>query len=230
MPKDLDIYTPRSTFLRMARYLIDVEGYAPSDPRTPLYADVVNIRRIVTLRKGDRCIDLVQSSSESPTMPIAGFYASHLVNFITADGYFMAYPGLTLRGRSVMYPGRIRHGTGIDSTIDALREKYRTRGYQIRMQPWDWAGESEQDCVGGEACPLTARFFGDSFCLRGTFGRQHPYPTFLLHMPSAANTLWWRGGEISDGEGENGHHSSPYHAERVVPTVLAIVTESALVI
>ncbi|KAH9848188.1 hypothetical protein C2E23DRAFT_709698, partial [Lenzites betulinus] len=135
-PADLDIYTPRHAVQPMLDYLRLQESYVVHTADNTVYLyDNPAIERVIHLRRGQKEIDVIQSSSPSPLLPIPHFWSSHLMNYLTADGYCMAYPQYTLAGQGLLSPVQL-----IDlqlpppRTLNAMK-KYSVRGYDFRSRP-----------------------------------------------------------------------------------------------
>ncbi|KAI9058810.1 hypothetical protein FKP32DRAFT_1554460, partial [Trametes sanguinea] len=101
-PNDLDIYIPRHRCQRLLQYLTTREGYQTVDDPPSQYDDNPALLSVYTLENNARRIQLVESRTSSSLYPLSYFWASHVVNFLTADNYCMAYPRLTLNQLGVL--------------------------------------------------------------------------------------------------------------------------------
>lgn len=160
-PADLDIYTTRAFGRRIVGFF-EGEGYTST--LRPLGVDydrhyVVEsaIACVFLLRKApDKLVDIVVSAAETPLIPIPLFYATHVVNVITAHSVRVAYPESSLAGRGYIRPMMKR-----TDVTDAAIEKYRARGYDIRE--FDQCTESSSHSgSSGFYCPHTTRDFQDA--------------------------------------------------------------------
>ncbi|KAH9855227.1 hypothetical protein C2E23DRAFT_866854 [Lenzites betulinus] len=138
-PSDLNIYTPRHGLQAFVDYLCASEGYSVTKIDTSKYPyDNSSIEKVVHLQRTDHEIDVIQSSSSSALEPIPLFWSSHLMNYLTADGFCVAYPTYTLSGRGLLNPFKL---VGLQipppRSINAM-EKYVARGYNFRARPLAW--------------------------------------------------------------------------------------------
>ncbi|KAI6157452.1 hypothetical protein BKA82DRAFT_48178, partial [Pisolithus tinctorius] len=93
-PTDLDIYVPKHCYPHL-RIL--------THQTTPIYSQST-ITFIVAWGKGNCHIDVVVTNTEVAVSPIFQFHSTAVMNFITADHIFCAYPALTLHGLSIVNP------------------------------------------------------------------------------------------------------------------------------
>ncbi|OJT12390.1 hypothetical protein TRAPUB_11059 [Trametes pubescens] len=104
-PGDLDLYVPRSYATRILAYLLDVEGYSFITTFRVPYGQNVAQQFVIVVGKPGLTIDIIPSVSEEALYPLSHFWGSHLVNYISADTFCVAYPELTFWGRSLLSPG-----------------------------------------------------------------------------------------------------------------------------
>lgn len=216
-PNDLDIYCPSEYTLRMVWYLCQVEHYNVSDVHISSYSgDSAGFKRVVHLEKEDRRIDVIQSATLSALHPIPFFWGTHLVNYISADSFCLAYPTLTLQGRGLLNPiSLIEYRYVRQRTLDVLR-KYESRGYDFRLHPTAWGADPTTECDGREGCPRAVRYFGDRCCLTGSLrvARDTLYiPSDPVDRPRTVR--WWRGGDACGGLCVHPHPQSPRHHPRI---------------
>lgn len=146
-------------------------------------------------------IDIIPSINASPLFPISFFWASHLMNYLTADSFCAAYPEYTFAQRAVLSPVQLIDHRYPSPEIVRVIRKYEDRGYQFRVRPYAW-----NDCIGNAlcarnaACPRLRRFFGDRFCLTGNLSRDYGDDGFGRSLPSETTVCWWRGGDVCGGE------------------------------
>ncbi|KIJ58467.1 hypothetical protein HYDPIDRAFT_67572, partial [Hydnomerulius pinastri MD-312] len=62
------------------------------------------ITSVVTLSNSDHTIDVIESSSTVSIAPIFKFHLTAVMNFISSEGFFSAYPHLTTSGRALTNP------------------------------------------------------------------------------------------------------------------------------
>ncbi|KAH9852996.1 hypothetical protein C2E23DRAFT_686620, partial [Lenzites betulinus] len=134
--RDLDIYVGAEYGCRLVYYLMYVEHYGNLRHKNREYPHSFGgFRTIVTLSRHDSSIDIVFSTSSSPLLPIAHFWGSHVVNYIAADTFCLAYPTFTLEGRGLLHPERLLQWRHTTTYILTLIEKYVQRGYDFRIRP-----------------------------------------------------------------------------------------------
>ncbi len=192
---DLDVYTPRTTALRMLHYLVNVEGYTLDNINRPSYRpDSRGFHRVYHVSNNEQSIDIIQSVTLSALHPLPFFWGSHVVTFIDADMFCLPYPDLTLSGRALLTPLALHQMEYPDlRTIRCIR-KYEDRGYTVRCSHTQWPDATPCDQTH-EACPRRPRYFGDELCLMGSF---YPDSTPIPPTPHGLIPVWWRGGRPCD--------------------------------
>ncbi|KAI9061415.1 hypothetical protein FKP32DRAFT_1540303, partial [Trametes sanguinea] len=100
-PADLDIYVGRSYAKRLASYLIQVEGYVPDDNDSHPYISR-GYTEVIGMSRGAVRVQVIQSETSSALYPLAHFWSSHVMNFLTADGFCVCYPAYTFQGRGLL--------------------------------------------------------------------------------------------------------------------------------
>ncbi|KAH9853917.1 hypothetical protein C2E23DRAFT_867870 [Lenzites betulinus] len=155
-PSDLDVYTPLYSAAQVISYLCIVEKYEPyGDAINPPYPGVTSgFRSVVRLRRGEQSIDIIQSLTRSALHPIPYFWSTHVMNYVTADSFCVAYPDLTLAGRALLNPIQLLELEHPSSNIVDKMLKYIDRGYDFRKHPTAWEMESDAatECNDGPAC------------------------------------------------------------------------------
>ncbi len=176
--RDLDVYAAYKAHPYVVAYLREVECYQLCDVNPgPLYAylepEPVTIASVTRLRKGNHNIDVIQSHSPSALLPIAGFWCTALMNFVSLRWYCLTYVDLTESGHSLLAPSRLLDHRYPSPRILQLMAKYRPRGFEFRLQSLAWRtpNDTSATCPGlpSTDCPLTPRFFGDVACVSGSF-------------------------------------------------------------
>lgn len=197
VPGDLDIYTTRPFGRRIAAFF-ESQGYSSTlrvrdqDFDRDYVADNA-IACVFVLRKSpDTTVDVVVSIGESPLVPIAMFYSTHVVNIITPNSIRVAYPASTLAGKGYLRPS-VSRTEGVDKAL----EKYSNRGYDI--QTFDNCTESSPHVGDGTFyCPHKRRDFLDD----GTLVVSLSAPSSAPSNPSGLDTLrlsavdWKWGGSL----------------------------------
>ena len=96
-PGDMDLITPLATFGTVVDHVMSLPGaaevyYKPDDYRLlPGYGQ----RRRVRTNGG--YIDIVQSGTASPFTVVSGYWSTHVMNALTADAFWSAYPAHTIK-------------------------------------------------------------------------------------------------------------------------------------
>jgi hypothetical protein len=145
LPIDMDIYEPRTSepISPIIKYMIDVEGFRGCGEKvhTPnqQYITPCGIKRVYCLYKKKLRVDVVTSATASAITPIFHFHSTIVFNWISADGFFSAYPKLTCAHRGLTNPLSFTLNQFVPSlppasTRSALM-KYYKRGFDIRRNP-----------------------------------------------------------------------------------------------
>ncbi|KAI9063180.1 hypothetical protein FKP32DRAFT_1553809, partial [Trametes sanguinea] len=95
--RDLDIYVPHKYAKRLARYLTAGEGYSVVLSHHHRYDGNAAIASVQVLAKGAMRIEIIESTTSSALFPLPHFWATHVVNYLTADTFCIAYPSHTLK-------------------------------------------------------------------------------------------------------------------------------------
>ncbi|OJT05578.1 hypothetical protein TRAPUB_3591 [Trametes pubescens] len=210
---DVDVYTPVHQTERIIRYINEVEGYYALEASEPYaHYSVSGYMQVFRYRNADGAhIDVVQSYTHSAIFPIPFFWSSHVMNYMTADAFCVAYPVHTLQGRGLMSPVALLDDQHAHDPTLAVMHKYRSRGYDFRLYTHAWTADATTECSqsANEGCPRTIRFFGDRYCLIGSFGTvsETVQSTECRAQPDKTRLVrWWRGGNACGG---NCRHTHP---------------------
>ncbi|KAI9064620.1 hypothetical protein FKP32DRAFT_1569389 [Trametes sanguinea] len=196
MPGDLDIYAPVGTWARVVAYLVNSEDYTVDVPSisSPAYGSYSHIRAVARLSRPDgQRIDVVQSHSMSPLTPIAHFWMSAVMNYITPTHFCIAYRDMTCAGRALLAPSRFGGPSATELTgaeADLMR-KYERRGIQFYLSAPADAAYTCREGGNSPACASTKRFFGDHHSL---IGKIHSTDTSARVDDDPYAVVWWRGG------------------------------------
>lgn len=183
VPSDLDVFCPRDSYKMFCIYLIDKLG-----GKVGRHQDIDDIirchphdcpsgvfdRRII--HTSTVTFDVMCSNSLTATEPVANSYATHLMNFISADAVCIAYPWMFTERVCVTRSDVEGHDLGLH-----LR-KYADRGY--RIQPgWQESPSYrlQERCSGNGHCCKALRYLGDADCLSVTF--EYPHSLVNLYTP-----------------------------------------------
>ncbi|KAH7905992.1 hypothetical protein BJ138DRAFT_967557, partial [Hygrophoropsis aurantiaca] len=135
-PDDMDIYVPAGRKKRVLRFL-ETAGYYPVNRDAgvkPDYGDSCGIISVTTVCNGDKTIDVISARSHVSTAPIFRFHLSAVMNFLSADGFFCAYPSLTAERCAIYNRSSFVDGEPTPSTVYAY-VKYAYRGYTLHRSP-----------------------------------------------------------------------------------------------
>lgn len=209
--KDLDIYTPERRSSIITNFLL-LEGYKVAKtakaklPYRPGNFDVT------TMTKGNLSIDVVIIKHSSFFTTISRFHLSCLMNFISADGFFSAYPTITDAEQSIVsHLSFLEHRDLAPraSTIKAYK-KYQERGFTLLHIPKGsdmhipHRTTPTHTCGRSVWCPHTPRTTNDSYCLYVPLEANQSSVTFdrpsdrgLYDARSGA--IWVLGGPSCDG-------------------------------
>ncbi|KAH7906347.1 hypothetical protein BJ138DRAFT_1016379 [Hygrophoropsis aurantiaca] len=165
---DMDIYTTGAGSGDLLALFIK-EGYATVTHVKHNHYSNPAIHAVTTLSKGRRSIDVVISRLNYSTFPIFYFHSTIVMNFITADSIFSAYPMLTANYRGLRNPLSIMYDRHPDVTLAAL-EKYKILGFSIQSHEFSWPrGDTSAawHCCGKSYnCRGQMRNTSDQGCLR----------------------------------------------------------------
>ncbi|KIN98992.1 hypothetical protein M404DRAFT_77001, partial [Pisolithus tinctorius Marx 270] len=129
LPTDLDIYVPFRSENLIARLLVG-QGYRLHEPASvdvAMYAGT-SIHSVHAFSKGRYKIDVIVSVNAASIAPVFQFHTTAVMNFVSADRIFCAYPALTMRARSHVNPTLLYNG-GLHRKAIAPLRKYMSRGF-----------------------------------------------------------------------------------------------------
>lgn len=98
--------------------------------------------------------DIMQSREPSAFNPIPYYWGTHVMNALTADQIYCAYPTFTFRQQGIVTIGQT-----LPRTMNIVT-KYRQRGFHLydsSQDAWEW----KETCTHFVACAKRDRFFGD---------------------------------------------------------------------
>ena len=185
-PVDVDILTPRLAFDEVVRLIENLIGSQAHNiyTRRP-HDDPGPYTRRCTIQAGGFRIDIMESETESPFSVMLGYWSTHIMNGLTADSFWSAYPSLTLRGMGV----ENYCDTGGCHSVSITERP--GRGFTLFEE-----GENVQfvdtkgDCGGFCACPNRNRFMGDGLTLKLSM-LQETDEEFMLSLVGSY-TVGWR--------------------------------------
>ncbi|KAI0708642.1 hypothetical protein C8Q76DRAFT_597912, partial [Earliella scabrosa] len=135
-PGDLDLYTPLGVAGELVAYLIAAENYRLL-PRTKdaLPTSGEDEPQEEYTEGGKGAIDVIESATISALHPLAFFWSTLVMNFISADAYCIAYPEHMLAGRGLINPRCYGPDGNINKRTAVCVQKYQDRGYTFGRTP-----------------------------------------------------------------------------------------------
>src|SRR6267154_1961444 len=163
LPSDMDIYM-NNTRSPLIDYMIQIEGFKLCGEkirgRDEQYIAPCGIHRVHCLHKQNLSVDVITSTSQSAIMPILHFHSTVVMNWISQDGIFSAYPKLTCSHHGLINPLSFTQNQFVPALPAAgarsALKKYFKRGFDIRRNPNCWPGDSHT-CSISPSCPIMAR-------------------------------------------------------------------------
>ena len=184
-PGDMDIVTPFSTFDNVVEHVMSLPGaaevyYKPDDYRLlPGYG----LRCRVQTNGG--YIDIVQSRTASPFTIVSGYWSTHVMNALTADAFWSAYPAHTIRMLGIY------NYTPMGGCYTSAVEKHLERGFQISSEDsFDLGLDLTRSCDAYIGCPQRDRVWGDQFTLK--LPLRHRSVEDLMSTLEGTFTAGWR--------------------------------------
>ncbi|EIW52161.1 uncharacterized protein TRAVEDRAFT_53589 [Trametes versicolor FP-101664 SS1] len=204
-PNDLDVYVPRDLFWHVIAYLVNVENYTVSflDISDYVSKKIHNVGRLS--REGGQIIDVIQSESNSPLLPLTTFWNTALMNYVTPNSFCVSYPHLTDAHHALIFEDGVASAgkarVPFPREPEELRRKYELRGFELHLSPLSWirTADPSAQCtgIGSALCPLTMRYFGDRHCVTGSLypleGRKSK--ELRVDLLKVFTAVWWRGGQ-----------------------------------
>ena len=179
-PGDVDCYVPIQGYHTFVTFLVAALGaeiVSEDDfrrqygkPRPYRYGNLTGIADRRVLRIGKVVIDVICSTNSSPLFPIAKFHSTIVMNFLSADGFCIAYPVSVLLRLSFKTCRRMLSNDRI-----ALN-KLQDRGYLVFRSPQELSNfpRDASGCYSLGHCGVQLRFFADEYCITFMFDRFHP--------------------------------------------------------
>lgn len=145
---DMDVYVDRFSAQRLRDFFLS-EKYkvtSPAPDRQRYRRSTGSIQEVIKMQKEHprRCVDIIVSSNKSSIYPIAHFWSTHVMNFLTGSEICIAYP-CTLDKVGYIVPDRKD-----EWRLRILKGKYEHRGYVFPETKSSMLGE--------------VRYFGDETC------------------------------------------------------------------
>ena len=211
-PRDMDVYEPKTGRggSGVLKYLLEVEGYKEHNVRERSLREQYDawrgIRQVKNVVRDGIRVDVVTSSSSSAISPIFYFHSTPVINWISPEGLFSAYPKLTCTWRGLLNPMALDQshfvpalpGTDVRRSLD----KYNIRGFDIRRNPSCWPDDVHL-CTFSAECPIASRNVVDGGCMFAPFieefagGSEETSKLFPYDSPYIC--FWYLGGPSCDG-------------------------------
>jgi hypothetical protein len=211
-PRDMDIYEPNTGrgSSGVLKYLLEVEEYAEHNIRERSLREQYDarwgIRQVKNVVRDGVHVDIVTSSSSSAISPIFYFHSTPVINWISPEGLFSAYPKLTCARRGLLNPMALDRSRFVPalpgSGVRLSLEKYKIRGFDIRRNPSCWPNDTHY-CTFSAECPIASRSVVDGGCMFVPFaeeigvGSERVLKVFPYDSPYIC--FWYFGGPSCDG-------------------------------
>ncbi len=199
-PAHLTIFLPNRLFFHMLGYLITAEGYAAVLATTRDARTLQKRTCTGTLSRGDHCIVLIQSTTESSLYALHGTSNTAKSAYFSPTSFCDPYPLLnrarialidprqTFRQGCVRWPGRE------DMTI------WRQLGWTVAVHGGELEHRGPCHPEPRPDCAAALRYFGDRHCAAGPLlplrGRPVLMPTLRGPALEDYTVVWWRGGRV----------------------------------
>lgn len=189
-PGDIDIIAPEEEFNNLLHFIQQIPGAAVTldvdDGDEEFYRGLhLGHRRLVKVETGQAKFDLMQSRGRSAFNPIPYYWGTHVMNALTADSLFCAYPTWTLQCEAII--------TGmLDRTPPrTVVEKYKRRHFVFTTIA-NRKAPDPTSCADFTACAGRDRFFGDDDTLLLAIPHENGTADVGLHDGSQTHTTAWR--------------------------------------
>ena len=148
--------------------------------------------RVVNVETHMAKFTIKESASRSAYHPLPFYWATHLMNALTADACICAYPTLTLRKKTVITN---REYTSLSSEV----QKYRSLGFTVFENAREVA-DVRSSCADLLVCGKRERMIGDRHTLVVPTASKNLEQT-LLELGKSRTTCWKLGGEHCRNQG-----------------------------
>lgn len=164
VPTDMDVYVPFSSYGHVLTFFLHtMTGYHASAAHSSGWYRKLSSIMIVTSfvnPKLDRRVDLIASKDENSLTPIFGFYGTHVMNWISPDGLFVAYPKLTFNHVALFTP--FASSAQNSKQHKHAMVKYKQRGFRFFYAT---AITHQSSCGSDGYCPQTVRSSFDRYSM-----------------------------------------------------------------
>ncbi|KAJ7698794.1 hypothetical protein B0H16DRAFT_1749579 [Mycena metata] len=165
-PNDVDIYTAEPEETAMLAIFRDQLNFTVVKQARIVYPKHMAISRIYWLTEGKAKVNLIIVKGGNALAAIFQFHSTLVMNAISVDGLFCAYPELTLKGMSLVNSSFIV-GEEQEKRAAICIEKYESRGFAfITEYKITEVGElTDHKCRENANCPGTVRRLEDGHSL-----------------------------------------------------------------
>ncbi|KAH7907239.1 hypothetical protein BJ138DRAFT_964440, partial [Hygrophoropsis aurantiaca] len=135
-PHDMDICVPILRKKRMITFLESISYYAVETgrPQTIHYCDPSAYHSVTTVCNGNKIINIITAQGHISSTPVFYCHLTAVMNLLSADGFFCAYP--TLTGGRISLFNKIPYEKQRPSAAAARSwSKYMRQGYIIYRSP-----------------------------------------------------------------------------------------------
>lgn len=174
-PNDIDIYVPPTNSALLVHLLKTNFGYV-SDKVAYGYPAFSGITAIHTLKKGIHSVQVMVTSSDNPVDAIFHFHSTLVMNFVSADVVYSAYPTLTSQRRGLKNQYELARNGQSDEAVQTCMDKYKERGYDVADDLSGWP-DFDYMCASDGSNPNLDRYLDD----------RHAY--FHLFRPAPAGII-----------------------------------------
>ena len=183
-PGDMDLITPYATFDTVLAYIMSLPGANPVFYKPDDYLLLPSYCKRQRIRTPGGYIDIVQSRTDSPFTVVSGYWSTHVMNALTADAFWSAYPSHTLNMKGIY--NHTPKGGCYTSAVD----KHIERGFRISSEPeFALNVDIAHTCDGYIGCPRRYRVWGDQFTLKVPFA--HASVPVLMKSMAGTFTAGW---------------------------------------
>jgi hypothetical protein len=163
-PADMDIFelNNRGHLSQVVKYLVASEGFSEVSCTSYQAEDIYypQAKKVTHLGKDKFRIDIITAYSSSSIAGVFGFHSAPVMNWISGDGFFSAYPVLTSSCRGLVNSMTFTLTNFVPPlppiSVQRCLQKYYERGFDIRRNPACWLGESHI-CSKVICCPQAMR-------------------------------------------------------------------------
>lgn len=163
-PADMDIFEPNTGGQpsRVVKYFVESERFTEMSCTRYRAEDIYypQAKKVTRLERDRLRIDIITTYSSSSIAGVFGFHSTPVMNWISGDGFFSAYPVLTSSYRGLVNSMTFTLTNFVPALpppgVQRCLQKYYERGFDIRRNPTCWPKETHI-CSKDVHCPQTTR-------------------------------------------------------------------------